>query len=49
MGFQRMCECVWKKKGLTCYQSDEQCIRAGEYYINGMERYSMSVPIYKEE
>ena len=22
MGFQKMCGCVWEKKGLTCYQSD---------------------------
>ena len=29
-----MCGCVWEKKGLTCYQSDTKCIRAGEYYIN---------------
>ena len=29
-----MCGCVWEKKGLTCYQSDGKCIRAGEY-ING--------------
>ena len=41
MGFQNMCGCVWEKKGLTCYQSDAKCIRAGEY-ING-------VPIEKEE
>ena len=27
-----MCGCVWEeKKGLTCYQSDAKCIRAGEY------------------
>ena len=31
MGFQKMCGCVWEKKGLTCYQSDTKCIRAGEY------------------
>ena len=29
-----MCGCVWDKKGLTCYQSDAKCIRAGAYYIN---------------
>ena len=34
MGFQKMCGCVWDKKGLTCHQSDAKCIRAGEY-ING--------------
>ena len=31
MGFQKMCGCVWEKKGLTCYQADTKCIRAGEY------------------
>ena len=37
MGFQRMCGCVWEKKGLTCYQYDARCVglRAGEY-INGV-------------
>ena len=29
MGFQKMCGCVWEKKGLTCYQYDAKCIRAG--------------------
>ena len=24
-----MCGCVWEKKGLTCYQYDAKCIRAG--------------------
>ena len=33
-----MCGCVWEKKGLTCYQSDAKCIRAGEY-INVVEGY----------
>ena len=37
MGFQRMCGCVWEKKGLTCYQCDAKCIRAVEH-INGVER-----------
>ena len=46
MGFQRMFGCVWEKKGLTCYQSDAMCIRAGE----SMEwRDSLILPIYKEE
>ena len=27
--------CVWEKKGLTCYQSDAKCIRAGEYFNAG--------------
>ena len=35
MGLQRMCGCVWEKKGLTCYQADARCVRAGEY-INGL-------------
>ena len=35
MGFQKMCGCVWEKKGLTCYQSDAKCIRAGEYINEG--------------
>ena len=35
MGFQKMCGCVWEKKGLTCYQSDAKCIRAGEYINAG--------------
>ena len=35
MGFQKMCGCVWEKKGLTCYQSDTACIRAGEYINAG--------------
>ena len=30
-----MCGCVWEKKGLTCYQSDTKCIRAGEYINAG--------------
>ena len=30
-----MCGCVWEKKGLTCYQSDAKCIRAGEYMNAG--------------
>ena len=30
-----MCGCVWEKKGLTCYQSDAKCIRAGEYINAG--------------
>ena len=30
-----MCGCVWEKKGLTCYQSDATCIRAGEYINTG--------------
>ena len=25
----------WEKKGLTCYQSDTKCIRAGEYINAG--------------
>ena len=29
-----MCGGVWEKKGLTCYQSDAKCIRAGEYIIS---------------
>ena len=35
MGFQKMCGCVWEKKGLKCYQSDTKCIRAGEYINAG--------------
>ena len=35
MGFQKMCGCVWEKNGLTCYQSDAKCIRAGEYINAG--------------
>ena len=35
MGFQKMCGCVREKKGLTCYQSDTKCIRAGEYINAG--------------
>ena len=35
MGFQKMCGCVWEKKGLTCYQFDAKCIRAGEYINAG--------------
>ena len=35
MGFQKMCGCVWEKKGLTCYQYDAKCIRAGEYINAG--------------
>ena len=27
--------CVWEKKGLTCYQYDAKCIRAGEYINAG--------------
>ena len=30
-----MCGCGWEKKGLTCYQSDAKCIRAGEYINAG--------------
>ena len=30
-----MCGCAWEKKGLTCYQSDAKCIRAGEYINEG--------------
>ena len=30
--------CVWEKKGLTCLQYDAKCIRAGDYYINGVKR-----------
>ena len=30
-----MCGCVWEKKGLTCYQSDAKCIRAGEHINAG--------------
>ena len=33
-----MCECVWEKKGLTCYQSDAKCIREGEYINAGRTR-----------
>ena len=41
--------CFWEKKGLTCYQSDATCIRAGEH-INGVVwRDSLIVYIYKEE
>ena len=41
MALQRMCGCVWEKKGSTCYQSDAKCIRAGAgEYINGVERES---------
>ena len=46
MGFQRMCRCVWEKKGLTCYQSDAKCIRAGEY-INGVEILSDCTHLYR--
>ena len=35
MRFQKMCGCVWEKKGLTCYQSDAKYIRAGEYINAG--------------
>ena len=34
MGFQKMCGCVWEKKGLTCYQSDAK-VRAGSYINAG--------------
>ena len=27
---RRLCGIVWEKEGLTCYQSDAMCIRAGE-------------------
>ena len=52
MEFQKMRGCVWKKKkGLTCYQSDAKCIRAGEYIISTEWRDSLIVglPIDKEE
>ena len=35
MVFQNMCGCVWEKKGLTCYQYDAKCLRAGEYINAG--------------
>ena len=34
MGFQKMCGCVWEKKGLTCYQSDTKCIRQRVTLVN---------------
>ena len=37
-----MCGCVWEKKGLTCYQSDTKCIRAGEYISTQVEHCSTS-------
>ena len=40
-------EDVWMclgEEGITCYQSDAKCIRAGEC-INGVERESLILPI----
>ena len=39
-GIQWRCGGVGEKKGLTCYEYDAECVRAGEYnIINEVESY----------